>query len=267
MPRIDISTASAPAKLGGSTSAIVAIAATFLGVVSYVLLLDVPWIRATAWPMFVVAGGAAITAIVLARTDERDWVRWAANGNLGCVLLAGVWFFWVLSLPTAEARASTMGSAPNFTLADQTGESITLDTYRGGGPILLVFYRGSWCPFCSSELRGLGAAYDDFRKAGIRILAISTDASGKSAQATERLGLKFPLLSDVDAKVIRDYGLLHRGGGPDGGDVSLPANFLVGADGRILWRRVAGRVQDRLDPQEILKAARDAGATNVAANR
>lgn len=251
----------------GSTSAIAAIVATLLGVAAYILLLDVPWIRATAWPMFVVAGGGAIAAIVLARSDERDWVRWAANGNVACVAFAGVWFFWVLSLPVAEARATTMGSAPNFTLADQTGESITLDTYRGGGPVLLVFYRGSWCPFCSSELRGLSAAYDEFRKAGIRILAISTDPSGKSQQAIERIGLKFPLLSDADAKVIREYGLLHRGGGPDAGDVALPANYLVDRDGRIVWRRIAGRVQDRLDPSEILAAAEKAGISSRSAKR
>lgn len=65
--------------------------------------------------------------------------------------------------------------------------------------------------------------------------------------------LPFDVLSDVGAKVIREYGLIYHD--PIGrGDIALPANFLLDQNGRVAWRWLAKGVQDRADPADVLDA-------------
>lgn len=84
------------------------------------------------------------------------------------------------------------------------------------------------------------------------MIAVSVDAPSESRDVVERLDLPFDILSDVDATVVRQFGLLHASGNPHGGDTTVPAMFLIGREGEVLWRRIAQRIQDRPDPREIL---------------
>lgn len=89
------------------------------------------------------------------------------------------------------------------------------------------------------------------------MMVVSADGPERSQQVIDRNDLKFTFLSDRERAVIRDYGVLHAGGGPSGEDIALPAQFLIDRDGRILWRRVAGRIQDRPGPKEVLGVLRE----------
>lgn len=99
---------------------------------------------------------------------------------------------------------------------------------------------------------------DPVRKAledrGGRLLALSVDPPPQNRKVRDQLGLKFSILSDPDAEAIKAYGLLHRGKGPDGTDIAIPAHVLIAPDGSILWRRLATRIQDRPAPAEVLAA-------------
>lgn len=67
-------------------------------------------------------------------------------------------------------------------------------------------------------------------------------------------GLPFAMLSDMDASVIRRYGLAHEGGGLDGETIAVPAQLLVRPDGTIAWRHVARAITDRADPRDTRAA-------------
>ncbi len=56
---------------------------------------------------------------------------------------------------------------------------------------------------------------------------------------------------------ITSYGVVHRGGGPNNEDIAIPSHFLISRDGHILWRHIAERLQDRPDPQALLKVVRE----------
>ena len=90
------------------------------------------------------------------------------------------------------------------------------------------------------------------------MLAISVDTNEESTLLAERLGLEFPILSDVQEEAIRTWGLVHENGKPGGGAISRPAIFLVEADGIISWRQLTDdyRVRARAgDLLEVLRAA------------
>lgn len=109
---------------------------------------------------------------------------------------------------------------------------------------------------CRSELRGLGAIEEELETLGVRLLGVSVDAQHDARRLVVRERLNFPILCDTERKVIGAYGLVHKGGGLDGSDIAIPALVLVGPDGRILYRHVSTRTQDRLDPQRLVAIVR-----------
>ena len=103
-----------------------------------------------------------------------------------------------------------------------------------------------------SELRGLGAVQLALRVKGGRVLAISVDSAEDSRRVVEHQKLAFPILCDKQRELITKYGLVFARGGPDHSDIAIPAQILVAQDGRIAWRHIARRVQDRASPDEAL---------------
>ena len=104
------------------------------------------------------------------------------------------------------------------------------------------------------ELRGLGVVNEELERRKGRLLAISVDPPKKSLEVVRKQSLAFPILSDGDRKVIHDYGIVHEGGGPQGGDIAVPAMFLIDRAGNLVWFHRAKRITDRPHPQEVLEA-------------
>jgi peroxiredoxin len=72
-----------------------------------------------------------------------------------------------------------------------------------------------------------------------------------------KVGFTFTFLSDPNLDVIRRYGLLHAKAGPDGHDISRPAEFLVDRSGAVRWENFTEDVRVRPRAQEMLAAAGD----------
>src|SRR6185295_595655 len=99
-----------------------------------------------------------------------------------------------------------------------------------------------------SELVGLGDAARELERRGGRLYAISVDPPETSRGVVEKRQLAFSILSDPQHDVIARYGLVHKDGSPHHGDISVPAQILIGRDGRIVWQHVSRRIQDRVAP-------------------
>lgn len=171
-----------------------------------------------------------------------------------------------------SAKAIQPGTAfPKFQLSDATGQKVTLDDLLGKGAILVSFYRGEWCPFCNLELRALQSHLDEFHKKGVTLVAISPELPDQSLSTSEKLSLKFPVLSDVDNKLAKQLGLLFpqpkamqtvydkfgvdwkQRYGNDDLEVPVPATFLVDKKGIVRNSFVNPEYQHRLDPETALQ--------------
>jgi len=84
-------------------------------------------------------------------------------------------------------------------------------------------------------------------------VALSVDPPEDARGVVAKNKLPFRVLCDPDRAVIRSFGLLHKNGGMTG-DIAIPALVLIGPDGRILWRFVSHRAQDRLPTETVLAA-------------
>ena len=87
-------------------------------------------------------------------------------------------------------------------------------------------------------------------------VAISVDAPEVSENLRRKRGYTFPFLSDPRAEVIRRYELLHPGGGPDGADISRPAEFLIDRSGTVRWENFTEDIRVRPRAGELLARAR-----------
>ena len=87
-------------------------------------------------------------------------------------------------------------------------------------------------------------------------VAISVDGQGVSENLRHKRGYSFPFLSDPKAEVIRRYELLHPSGGPDGTDISRPAEFLIDRSETVRWENFTEDIRVRPRADELLAAAR-----------
>lgn len=92
----------------------------------------------------------------------------------------------------------------DFSLIDQDGVEHKLSDYNGR--VLLYFYPKDDTPGCTKEACMITEVYDDFKKAGITVLGVSSDSPESHKKFVEKYNLPFTLLSDPKKKVIKDYG-------------------------------------------------------------
>ncbi|MDR6880499.1 peroxiredoxin-like family protein [Bacillus sp. 3255] len=100
--------------------------------------------------------------------------------------------------------------APNFTLTNPLGEPITLYDELAQGPVVLAFYRGSWCPFCNIQLRAYQQLLPEMEKYGGRLIAVSPQSPDNTLSQKEKEELTFQVLSDPNGLVAESYNLLFE---------------------------------------------------------
>ena len=169
------------------------------------------------------------------------------------------------------ARAPKLGDhAPDFALPDQRGDEVYLSAVLRAGPVVLIFYRGAWCPYCNLQLRTFQAQLDRFAELGAALVAISPQTPDNSLSMVEKNQLGFLVLSDVGAKVIDRYGLRYdvdaqtrallesvgndvgTHNGPGGWVLPAAATFVIDVDGEVRYAHVRGDWTERADPARVL---------------
>ena len=163
--------------------------------------------------------------------------------------------------------------APGFELPDPEGKSISLDALLTKGPVVLTFYRGSWCPYCNLQLRALQARLEDIHALGATLVAISPQVPDGSMTRDEISEMDFVVLSDQDAKIASQYGIawevpeflvehmrvdrnlnLETINNGNGSVLPIPATFVLGRDGVVIWRYVDVDYRTRSEPDDIIEA-------------
>lgn len=171
-----------------------------------------------------------------------------------------------------QAKALQVGErAPAFRLPDAQGQLVDLEHLLAQGPVVLLFYRGHWCPFCSLTLRDYQRAASRFSALRTTVVAISPQAAAANAYTAQRTGPGLVLLSDVGSHVARAYGLAYDLPAPlkalfegeyatplpeinaDGAwTLPVPATYLIAPDGRVISAGVDVDYRRRTDPQAVI---------------
>ena len=115
---------------------------------------------------------------------------------------------------TAEEAAKTAlkagGKMPAFTLNDAANKTVSSADLLKQGNLVLVFYRGAWCPYCNLYLKKLQKSLGDIEANGGKLVAISVENPDKSLGVAQKNELEFTVLSDPNLDTARKFGIVYQ---------------------------------------------------------
>ena len=161
--------------------------------------------------------------------------------------------------------------APDFTLKDAQGQPVSLKSLTAKGPVVLVWYRGGWCPYCNLTVRALQKALPQIQAAGAQLVALTPELPDKAAATAQKAELTFPVLTDLNHEVAKAYGTtfeltpevariygekfnLLSFNGKAAGDTTLPlaATYIIDQTGVIRWAFLDADYRKRAEPADIV---------------
>jgi peroxiredoxin len=182
----------------------------------------------------------------------------------------------------AERALKAGDKAPAFVLNDPDGKPVSSEELLARGPLVISFYRGVWCPYCNMEMQALQEALPSFEALGASLVAISPQNSVNSRKSVRTNGLGFPILSDTKNDVAAAFGLrfslpdylvalyktlkndLPAFNGDPSWTLPMPARYVIGQDGTILYSEVNPDYTHRPEPSDMLPSLRSARARTAA---
>jgi peroxiredoxin len=162
--------------------------------------------------------------------------------------------------------------ASDFKALSHRGNMVTLSEKYEEGPVILVFYRGGWCPYCNTQLRELNANMGEFKKYGATVVAVSVDKVQMANATVEKEGLGFEVISNTQGDILENYGLVYKVSdelnakykneykidleaysGRKDHLIAIPATYIINRQGKIVFAYANEDYKVRTSSQEIIK--------------
>ena len=162
-------------------------------------------------------------------------------------------------------------TAPDFTLPDATGQQVSLSELLSKGPVVMVFYRGEWCPYCNLTLRAYQQTLPQIQELGATLVALSPQTPDNSLTTVEKKELTYPVLSDMGNRVARRYGLVYKldaefsgllkqfgtnlqsFNGDDSDELPASSTFVIDQSGVVRLAHITPDFTKRLDPSKVIE--------------
>src|SRR5580658_10265404 len=159
---------------------------------------------------------------------------------------------------------------PEFALPDATGRIVKSSDLLALGPLVIDFFRGRWCPYCVTELEAWRDLYPIVRERGGLLVAISPQTVRQNDFTAVQHGLGFPVLTDAGCRLAAQFGLAYAVAPSQqqyyrsilvniplvNGDASwrlpLPATYILGRDGTVLFADAHADFRVRPEPRDVL---------------
>lgn len=176
---------------------------------------------------------------------------------------------------TAEVAAKTAltvgAKMPVFTLNDALGKPVSSSDLLKLGNLVVVFYRGAWCPFCNTYLHKLQKSVPQITANGGQLVAISVENADRSMAVAKKNELNFTVLSDPNLNVARSFGIVYqlsdetnekyKGFGLDlakynqteRAELPISATYIVSKTGEIVFAFVEPDYKKRAEPDVIVQ--------------
>ncbi|WP_082050935.1 peroxiredoxin-like family protein [Neotamlana sedimentorum] len=158
--------------------------------------------------------------------------------------------------------------APSFSLKNAVGQTVNLKDYLAKGPVVLVWYRGGWCPYCNINLQYLQQELPKFKAAGANLIALTPELPDQSINTSDKHNLEFEVLSDVGNEIAKAYGVvfkltaevaeiynkkfdLNTHNGDTTNELPLAATYIINTNGKIEYAFLDADYRNRAEPSEI----------------
>jgi peroxiredoxin len=159
--------------------------------------------------------------------------------------------------------------APEFSLINALGKQVSLYDELQKGPVVLVWYRGGWCPYCNLQLQHIQMKLAEIHQAGGQVIAISPELPDKTMTTKERHSLQFQVLSDTNNEVADRYKLaytvpdyvvdhydlsskLNTHNGNEQNRLPLAVTYVIAKNGVVEYAFLDADYKNRATPEEII---------------
>ncbi len=150
---------------------------------------------------------------------------------------------------------------PEFQAVDEDGNRLK-STDLAGAPAIMLFVRGSWCPFCSKQVADLTRVYKQITDAGAKLILVTPQPLETTRRVADIFGVEFDFWLDESLEIAKQLGIFLEGRVPDaqqkeyGEDTLWPASVVVDASGIIRFTELSKFLVDRPNPEKLLKVVR-----------
>ncbi len=170
---------------------------------------------------------------------------------------------------TAPLKVGEM--VPELKLKNAKGDEVSLASLHEKQPVVLVFFRGGWCPICSRHTAELIKVYPEIKELGAEMVGISPDSVESSQANVEKNNIGFSILSDADVSAAKAFGLafkvddatvtkykgfgidLEKASGQPHHALPIPAVYIVDKTGTIVFAHSNPDYRQRLDAKTIVE--------------
>lgn len=183
---------------------------------------------------------------------------------LALAVAVAVWFVYRPNggrpVPASLRRGQPL---PEFSAVNERGDQVRSAELHGTAAVLL-FVRGTWCPFCSSQVEDLTRYYKDIVDLGARLILVTPKPLETTRRVAEFFEVEFEFWLDESLTAARQLDLLHVEGVPGdfhkeyGADTLWPTAIVVNPAGIIDYVSLSKTLADRPDPKDLLQAIRNA---------
>ena len=161
--------------------------------------------------------------------------------------------------------------APDFKAKDQNGKEVRLKDLLKEGKVVLVFYRGNWCPFCNRLLKKLEDSLQFIKDKGATIIAVTPEKPENVSKTIEKTNAEYSILYDENLKIMKSYEVdfevqentitryrnsgidLEKTNGKDWKFLPVPAVYVIDKESNITYRFFNIDYKKRPNVQDILK--------------
>ena len=180
------------------------------------------------------------------------------------------------------AKALQAGAtAPQFTLQDQNGKDVSSREILTQQPLIVLFFRGRWCPFCVTTLEAWRNAQPAIIATGAKLVAISPQMVRHNNFTTDQHKIRFPVLSDPGNHTAKAFGIAYRVpeeqqklyrrvfinlpqvNGDDNWELPIPAVFVIAQDGVIQYTAADEDYTIRTEPAEVIRKLTKSNDSNL----
>ena len=167
--------------------------------------------------------------------------------------------YWYSTLPRKPNEKLLVGqSLPEFELETEDGCTVHSRTFLGK-PLLLLFYRGNWCPLCMAQVREISAQYRELDALGVQVVLVSPQPHGHTRNLADKFEAPFQFLVDSEHRASRYLGIFAQDGLPAGlqvlgysSDTVWPTVVITDAEGKILFADLTDNYRVRPEPSTFL---------------
>lgn len=161
--------------------------------------------------------------------------------------------------------------APDFTAKDQSGKTINLKEQLNKNSVVLVFYRGEWCPYCNKELKALEDSIKLITGKGAVVLAITPEKPENISKTIGKTKASYSILYDEGLKIMKSYDVSYEvdtatitkyktygldfnkmNGDVNGAHLPIPAVYIINKKGEIAYRYFDADYRNRPTVKDLL---------------